>query len=177
MRFKWTEENVKIATEMWMDGKTLSEIGRRLGVGKNAVVGKIHRLGLPLRPSPIRGRGEIRPQTPSSPPPSKIGLRMVPKRKREREPTIEKKARLATQFAGLEANPGNPCAYPLWSKKTMPGAKRFFCEKPSVGKTPYCAEHAALCYAPRQTRPATQDSHSNPRMQLTPFGIGRGGDD
>ena len=30
------------------------EIGRRMGISKNAVVGKAHRLNLPARPSPIR---------------------------------------------------------------------------------------------------------------------------
>jgi len=33
------------------------EIGRHLGVSKNAVVGKAHRLDLPGRPSPIRAIG------------------------------------------------------------------------------------------------------------------------
>lgn len=38
---------------LWSEGLPASEIGRRLGVTKNAVVGKVHRLGLPKRQSPI----------------------------------------------------------------------------------------------------------------------------
>ena len=49
------------------EGHSTAEIGRRLGVSKNAVVGKAHRLDLPARPSPIRREGE-RPPPRSSPP-------------------------------------------------------------------------------------------------------------
>ena len=46
--------------ELWDEGHSTEEIGRRLGVTKNAVVGAAHRLDLPARPSPI-GRGHVRP--------------------------------------------------------------------------------------------------------------------
>lgn len=39
---------------LWDEGHSTAEIGRRLGVTKNAIVGKAHRLGLPDRPSPIK---------------------------------------------------------------------------------------------------------------------------
>ena len=52
----WIAERVETLTELWNQGVPASEIGRRLGVTKNAVVGKAHRLGLPRRESPI-GRG------------------------------------------------------------------------------------------------------------------------
>lgn len=38
---------------MWAEGIPLSEIGRRLGISKNAVNAKAHRIDLPTRPSPI----------------------------------------------------------------------------------------------------------------------------
>jgi hypothetical protein len=38
---------------LWDEGLTAAEIGRRLGVTKNAVVGARRRHGLPSRPSPI----------------------------------------------------------------------------------------------------------------------------
>jgi len=44
--------------ELWHKGHSTEEIGRRLGVTKNAVVGAAHRLDLPARPSPIRRSGE-----------------------------------------------------------------------------------------------------------------------
>lgn len=40
---------------------SLAEIARQLGVSKNAVAGKAHRLGLEPRPSPIHPGGTGRP--------------------------------------------------------------------------------------------------------------------
>ncbi len=39
---------------LWEQGLSTGDIGRQLGVSKNAVVGKAHRLGLTGRPSPIK---------------------------------------------------------------------------------------------------------------------------
>jgi GcrA cell cycle regulator len=50
----WTDERIQELTRLWQEGHSASEIGRRLGVSKNAVVGKAHRLKLPSRPSPIK---------------------------------------------------------------------------------------------------------------------------
>ncbi|MCP1230252.1 GcrA family cell cycle regulator [Acetobacter indonesiensis] len=54
---EWTEDTISRLKELWAEGLSTAEIGRRLSITKNAVVGKAHRLGLPARPSPIR-RGE-----------------------------------------------------------------------------------------------------------------------
>ena len=50
----WTPELIATLTTLWSDGLPTTEIGRRLGMSKNAVIGKAHRLGLSGRPSPIR---------------------------------------------------------------------------------------------------------------------------
>jgi GcrA cell cycle regulator len=43
----WTDERVERLKSMWMDGRSASEIARELGgVSRNAVIGKVHRLGL-----------------------------------------------------------------------------------------------------------------------------------
>jgi GcrA cell cycle regulator len=49
----------------WAAGTSASEIGRQLGVSKNAVIGRAHRLYLPSRPSPIRRKGEPSPPRPT----------------------------------------------------------------------------------------------------------------
>lgn len=49
----WTDEMVEALRRLWAEGLSTSEIGRVLGVSKNAVVGKSHRLHLAPRPSPI----------------------------------------------------------------------------------------------------------------------------
>ena len=50
----WTDEQVEELKRLWGEGLTTGEIGKALGVSKNAVVGKAHRLALTGRPSPIR---------------------------------------------------------------------------------------------------------------------------
>ncbi len=50
----WNEETIARLRQLWQDGHSTAEIGRRMGITKNAVVGKAHRLELSARPSPIR---------------------------------------------------------------------------------------------------------------------------
>lgn len=51
---EWSDEVISQLRALWDEGHSTAEIGRRLGVTKNAIVGKAHRLDLPARPSPIR---------------------------------------------------------------------------------------------------------------------------
>jgi GcrA cell cycle regulator len=51
---EWCDEVILQLRALWDEGHSTAEIGRRLGVTKNAIVGKAHRLDLPARPSPIR---------------------------------------------------------------------------------------------------------------------------
>jgi GcrA cell cycle regulator len=50
----WTDELVSELSRLWAEGLSTAEIGRRLGLTKNAVVGKAHRLALAPRPSPLK---------------------------------------------------------------------------------------------------------------------------
>ncbi|WP_209425645.1 GcrA family cell cycle regulator [Pararhodobacter sp. SW119] len=46
----WTEERVELLKKMWTEGKSASQIAKELGsVTRNAVIGKVHRLGLSSR--------------------------------------------------------------------------------------------------------------------------------
>lgn len=50
----WNDDTIERLKKLWAEGLTTGEIGKELGVSKNAVVGKAHRLGLKGRPSPIK---------------------------------------------------------------------------------------------------------------------------
>ena len=50
----WTDEMVEELKKLWAEGVTTGEIGKRLNISKNSIVGKVHRLGLSGRPSPIK---------------------------------------------------------------------------------------------------------------------------
>lgn len=46
----WTDERVEKLTKLWEEGKSASEIAKELGnVTRNAVIGKVHRMGLQAR--------------------------------------------------------------------------------------------------------------------------------
>ena len=46
MEGTWTPERMAQLTALWDEGVSTAEIGRRIGVSKNAVIGKVHRIGL-----------------------------------------------------------------------------------------------------------------------------------
>ena len=58
MSEEWTPLKISALIALWNEGLSTSAIGNRLGVTKNAVVGKVHRLGLPKRNSPIPKKPE-----------------------------------------------------------------------------------------------------------------------
>ena len=63
---EWTAKAIDQLRALWAEGHSTAEIGRRMGITKNAIVGKAHRLDLPARPSPIRKaeRGGDQPAAP-----------------------------------------------------------------------------------------------------------------
>lgn len=56
---EWNEESISLLRSLWQEGLSTAEIGRRMQITKNAVVGKAHRLILSPRPSPIRKGLEV----------------------------------------------------------------------------------------------------------------------
>jgi GcrA cell cycle regulator len=156
---EWAEETIVRLRSLWDEGHSTAEIGRRLGVSKNAVVGKAHRLDLPARPSPIRrdGSGGPRPPRrsaarrvagPTLPPLSSTGLigvsgqvvmpiatplapRSTPVPQRVQPPPPRPYGRVIT------------CCWPIGE----PGTRSFcFCDAASVPGKPYCEDHAQLAY-------------------------------
>ena len=43
----WTEERLEKLKELWNKGLSISQIGEELDVSRNAIAGKVYRLGLP----------------------------------------------------------------------------------------------------------------------------------
>ncbi|MEM6340781.1 MAG: GcrA family cell cycle regulator, partial [Pseudomonadota bacterium] len=57
----WTDERVELLKKMWGEGQSASQIAKELGgVTRNAVIGKVHRLGLSNRTG---GGGTSTPKT------------------------------------------------------------------------------------------------------------------
>ena len=81
----WTDERVETLKKMWSDGQSASQIAKELGgVTRNAVIGKVHRLGLsnratpgaaaPAKPAPEKkaAKPAPAPQAAQAPKPTKI---------------------------------------------------------------------------------------------------------
>lgn len=70
----WTDERVEMLKKLWQDGLSASQIAKQLGgVTRNAVIGKVHRLGCPAVPHPpsppaLCSRLRVRHVPPLSPP-------------------------------------------------------------------------------------------------------------
>jgi GcrA cell cycle regulator len=159
----WNEETILRLRELWDQGLSTAEIGRRLGVSKNAIVGKAHRLDLTARPSPIRREPMARPERPAPalrvsaptlpPLPSAVlppiaaipsprpvpSLRpSPPPRPVAPPPPIRPVAAPAALRRSAPA-----CCWPIGE----PGKRDFrFCDDVSVPGKPYCDEHAKLAY-------------------------------
>ena len=66
----WTDERVELLKKLWNDGLSASQIAAELGnVTRNAVIGKVHRLGLSGR-AKSPGSATPRPRKPAARPPS-----------------------------------------------------------------------------------------------------------
>ncbi len=59
----WTEERVELLKKLWTDGLSASQIaGQMGGVTRNAVIGKVHRLGLSGRAKTNAAPAQPRPR-------------------------------------------------------------------------------------------------------------------
>ncbi|MEK9828830.1 MAG: GcrA family cell cycle regulator [Rhodospirillales bacterium] len=139
----WTPERIKELEKLWAEGLSTAEIGRRLGVSKNAVVGKAHRLSLPGRQSPIdrKRRTPARRVTPRAKPASTANK------------TASSTAQKSTESVKTPPPPpprrktynhkGPSCQWPFGDPK-LPGFH--FCGAPSEPGKPYCPQHCAIAY-------------------------------
>jgi GcrA cell cycle regulator len=66
----WTEERVEKLQELWNEGMSAAQIAKVLGgVTRNAVIGKVHRLGLSNRAQPAKAApAEAEPAAPAAAP-------------------------------------------------------------------------------------------------------------
>ena len=74
----WTDERVETLKKMWGEGQSASQIAKELGgVTRNAVIGKVHRLGLSNRagasssPAPERKAAKADTPAPAAKPAAK----------------------------------------------------------------------------------------------------------
>ncbi len=143
----WTEERVAELMRLWEAGRSASEIGRLLGVSKNSVVGKAHRMKLKARPSPIKRGSSPQPRRPAvaAMPKPVTQAPSAPKQVQERRIAPAPAPRPARAVARTHGK-GPSCLWPIGD----PGDQDFhFCGEPAVAGKPYCDEHCARAYIVR----------------------------
>lgn len=171
----WTAEAIDRLHVLWTEGHSTAEIGRRMGITKNAVVGKAHRLNLSARPSPIRreakGAAGLAPAArrhtvPAAMIPPPVHLRRAVPSKPEATTTCRPTpsatlpviAPAVTSVPLLVIRPfprvtRRNCCWPMGD----PGTAEFrFCSGEATAGKPYCPEHAAVAYV--KTRDRREDA-------------------
>jgi GcrA cell cycle regulator len=163
----WESALVLRLRELWADGLKTKDIACELGVSKNAVVGKAHRLNLPPRPSPIRRGGVVpvaiarvgrRATLPTLATVSPVArARVQPMPALPAEPPEPMRAPVPIVAPAAVAPPAPPrrvndCCWPIGE----PGRPEFrFCASRATFGRPYCEEHSARAYVRR--RPAEDE--------------------
>ncbi len=145
----WTDERVEVLKKLWADGLSASQIAKELGgVTRNAVIGKVHRLGLSGRATPSRPPSRIvRAQRPRSilRPALRLTTRVSPPPPVPLEPEPLPNGAFATVLDLSE----HICKWPLGD----PSDPRFqFCGRKTRAGAPYCEAHARLAYNPPKKR-------------------------
>ena len=142
----WNDENVRRLKTLWAEGHSTAEIGRRMGVSKNAIVGKAHRLNLPARPSPIRATAERKPSRPRRAARVTLpGLQPRPASTKASHVTRSRAAPPRWHAAEPMTLGASRCCWPIGD----PGTPQFrFCEATNAAGYPYCPDHCAIAYRP-----------------------------
>jgi GcrA cell cycle regulator len=165
----WTDDRVTLLKKLWTDGLSASQIAKQLGgVTRNAVIGKVHRLGLAGRAAPSRPVKRITtpivrvrpvlvasqaseevdaPQAPAAafaPPPELVAaIAAVKASKPKLKPVRE------GEIIGVLQLGPNMCKWPIGD----PGDSDFgFCGSQCSSAAVYCEEHAAIAFQPAMSR-------------------------
>lgn len=129
-------EDVKIEIRtLWNDGMTGSQIGEKLGLSRNAVLGAIHRMRAAGHELAVRGDGVFRPKKKRK----FMSRPKLPTRSKADDSADEKRP------VGLLKLTPRSCRY-IVTHGNFETTK--YCNAEALEVGPYCKEHRALCYVP-----------------------------
>ena len=150
----WTNDRVNTLKKLWNDGESASVIAHKLGqVTRNAVIGKVHRLGLAGRANQSRTCSAARPRSlfPSRAPSRKI--RSEPRARRDRQsrsciapkrgPGLPELGAPPERLITVQSLTGVTCRWPIGDPKM---AGFHFCGRAKPEGRPYCGHHAAIAF-------------------------------
>ena len=154
----WTNERVELLKRLWSDGHSASQIAAEIGgVSRNAVIGKVHRLGLAGRvtkPNGAQAASGRRPRAEAESPGASVG------------PTVLAPAPPALALIQPTSVP-SAVALPESSRVTIMELRDFMCRWPmgdpstpdfrfcgdrAITGLPYCTHHSRIAYQPAAER-------------------------
>ena len=162
----WTDERVELLKKLWTDGLSASQIAAELGnVTRNAVIGKVHRLGLsgrakdakPAASAAARPRKATRAPsapTPIAPQPHvNSNVNNVVVAPIALQPVVEEPVMLPDDDVAIPMSERvtimdlreSMCRWPM-GDPTKPEFR--FCGARSITGLPYCTHHARIAYQP-----------------------------
>ena len=143
----WTDTRVETVKTLWLDGLSAAEIARRMGgTTRNAVIGKVHRLGLKGRGTPAepgrvrRAARPIEPRAKRQPKPVRAHVPAPP-----RGIFICEPAPVRMDAPGSETVltiRGSQCRWPIGD----PSSESFTLCGRNKERGAYCCEHGQLAY-------------------------------
>jgi len=148
----WTEDRVEILSKLWAEGLSASQIAKQLGgVTRNAVIGKVHRLGLSGRAKPSR---PVKRAPRATTPRARTAKPAVPRMPRRVAPAptpipLEAKQLPDGKYATILTITEHMCKWPIGDPSTSDFR---FCGRGTDKSEPYCKAHAQLAYQPARRR-------------------------
>jgi GcrA cell cycle regulator len=150
----WTDDRITTLNQLWSAGFSASQIAQRIGgVTRNAVIGKVHRLGLPGRATTSRHRRSS-PRRASVPSVGRGIARRPPRpvfRIPSRRTPMKPKLRALPELGPAPPIPitvqtltGRTCRWPEGDPKTP---EFHFCgRRKTQVEVPYCDHHRAIAF-------------------------------
>ncbi len=156
----WSDDRVEQLKKLWEAGLSASQIAAELGnVTRNAVIGKVHRLGLsgraksPATAAP-RQRKAARPAQPMmrvARPVARGNTALAQVFEVEAEPdpvAFDNVVPMNQRLSLLELNEAT-CHWPVGDPSSP---DFFFCGGKALAGLPYCAQHSRVAYQPAADR-------------------------
>ena len=155
----WNDERVETLKKLWQEGLSASQIASRIGgVTRNAVIGKVHRLGLSGR-APTSRTATARPRARIAAPRRPVKQRFAPAGATalrpfgmEAEPYVSTYEEIDIPLAerkSLLDLVENSCRWPIGDPQH---AEFHFCNGSKVAGLPYCEHHSRRAFQPAQPR-------------------------
>lgn len=150
----WPEDAVRMLIRMWVDGDSAGQIGKVMGKTRNAVIGKVHRLGLTRSEST---KASIRPRITKSTATKRSSFNLTGPRK-VRPPTLPKEkvngvlSPLNGEGVTLFDLKRTQCHAVVFRPPRMGRELPRYCGRPVYDDTAYCNGHFHEYHQPPRPR-------------------------